>query len=67
MTILQNQNQIGTTAKKQSGEWRSNLHNSFFAINFQDLTTAIGAISKSDVYNFLVLWALMMDTQAKEV
>ena len=42
----------------------SNLHNSFFTVNFQNLTTASCAISKSDVYDFLVLWALKMDTQA---
>lgn len=49
------------------GKKKSNLHNSFFTVNLQDLTTASCAISKSDVYNLLVLWALKMDMQAHEL
>ena len=46
---------------------RSNLHNSFFTVNFQNLTTASCAISESDVHDFLVLWALKMDMQANKL
>ena len=45
----------------------SNLHNSFFTVNFQNLTTASCAISESDVHDFLVLWALKMDMQANKL